>query len=286
MVSMPILHACAPLLDSTNNRKSLDLQKKLSVLERAAQGRLGLSLINTVSNDHFSYRAEERFPFCSTFKVLVAAAILNQSMQDHHLLTKRIYYSPTDLSTSGYAPITEKYLNDGMTVEALCTATIQYSDNAAANLLMKELGGPQAITAFAQSIDDHVFRLDRWEPELNTAIPDDVRDTSTPLAMAQSLKKLVLSDALGLVQRALLATWLQGNTTGDKRIRASLPQDWLLGDKTGTGAYGTTNDVAVIWPKDGDPMVLTVYFTQFKKDAKPRDDVIAAATRIVLQKLD
>lgn len=283
MLATPVVNACAPVFHNKPSGKELALQKQLAALEQAAQGRLGVSLINTAHQHHFGYRADERFALCSTFKVILAAAILKQSMLNQQLLTQRIHYHADDVSTSGYAPITQKYLADGMTIEALCAATIQYSDNAAANLLLRVLGGPQALTAFTQSLGDKFFRLDRWEPELNTALPNDVRDTSTPLAMAKTLKKLVVGDALGLTQRAQLATWLQGNTTGDQRIRAAVPKSWTVGDKTGTGSYGTTNDVAVLWPSHGEPLILTVYFTQHKKDAKARDDVIAAATKIILK---
>ncbi len=285
MLAAPVMSACTPLFASTETNRYHALKKALAKLEVDAQGRIGLSLLNTASKQRFDYRADERFPFCSTFKVLVAGAVLKKSMQDNKLLKTTIHYTGDEVSASGYAPITEKYISQGMTVADLCAATLQYSDNAAANLLMKVLGGPIALTEFARDMDDHTFRLDRWEPALNTAIPDDLRDTTTPLAMTKTLKRLVLGDALGLSQRAQLTDWLQGNTTGDKRIRAGLAKEWTVGDKTGTGAYGTTNDVAVIWPVHGKPLVLSIYFTQAGKEAKPRDDVIAAATRIAIMSL-
>lgn len=285
MLATPVVSACAPLLSNKHNKAELTAHKQLAALEQSAGGRLGLSLINASNHHHINYRADERFAVCSTFKVILAAAILKQSMLDPQLLTQQIRYNADDVVSSGYAPITQKHQADGMSVVDLCAATIQYSDNTAANLLMKILGGPQALTAYAQSLGDHFFRLDRWEPQLNTAIPNDVRDTSTPLAMAKTLNTLVLGDALGLSQRAQLATWLQGNTTGDKRIRAATPKGWRVGDKTGTGSYGTTNDVAVIWLSQGEPLILTVYFTQAEKSAAPRDDVIASATQIILDAL-
>jgi beta-lactamase class A len=168
-----------------------------------------------------------------------------------------------------------------MTVAGLCAAALQYSDNTAANLLIRMAGGPQAVTAFARSIGDGEFRLDRWEAELNTAIPGDVRDTSTPGAMGRSLQRLVLGDALASPQREQLRDWLYGNTTGAARIKAGIPADWKIGDKTGSGDYGTANDIAVVWPPGSAPVVVAIYTTQARQDAKPRDDVISSAAKIV-----
>jgi beta-lactamase class A len=284
MLAVPAMSACSSFFAGTTKKQQTLLQK-LAALETSAKGRLGLCLGRIDGEVVVNYRAGERFALCSTFKVLIAAAALQHSVTDSTFLQKHIYYGLKDVSTSGYAPITEKYLSQGMSISELCAATIQYSDNAAANLLMRELGGPQGITDFARSLGDETFRLDRWEPDLNSALPQDERDTSTPLAIAKTLNKLVLGDALGISQREQLTTWLQGNTTGDKRIRAALPKNWTVGDKTGTGSYGTTNDVAVIWPPQGAPFVLAIYFTQTEKSAAPRDDVIAIATQIVLEAL-
>ncbi|HHL2500451.1 TPA: class A beta-lactamase BlaA [Yersinia enterocolitica] len=259
------------------------LDKQLAALEHSAKGRLGIAMINTGNGTKILYRGAQRFPFCSTFKFMLAAAVLDQSQSQPNLLNKHINYHESDLLS--YAPITRKNLAHGMTVSELCAATIQYSDNTAANLLIKELGGSAAVNQFARSIGDQMFRLDRWEPDLNTALPNDPRDTTTPAVMAASINKLVLGDALRPAQRSQLATWLKGNTTGDATIRAGAPTDWIVGDKTGSGDYGTTNDIAVLWPTKGAPIVLVVYFTQREKDAKPRRDVLAFATKIILSQI-
>lgn len=260
-------------------------QEELKKIEARSGGRLGVSAINMATDNRVEYRAEERFPFCSTFKVMVAAAILQRSTSDTALLQKRIRYKKEETEKSGYAPITQKYLADGMTVADLCAATLQYSDNAAVNFLMKELGGPAAITAYARSIGDNVFRLDRWEPELNSAIPGDERDTTTPASMENSLEKLTLGTALPQQQREQLMQWLKGNTTGGKRMLAGVPRGWQVADKTGTGSYGTTNDIGILLPPGGGALVTAIYFTQNEKDAKAREDVIASATRIVVAAL-
>lgn len=258
-------------------------QDRLAALESAAGGWLGVAALNTTNGAQISHRANERFPFCSTFKVLAASAILKRSAAENGLLQRRIAYTKAELVA--YSPITEKHVGDGLTVAELCAAALQYSDNTAANLLMKLLGGPAAVTAFARSIGDDQFRLDRWETELNTAIPGDPRDTSTPAAMAASLQRLALGNALGGAERERLVAWMRGNTTGATRIRAGVPADWQVADKTGSGDYGTANDVGVAWPPGKPPIVLAIYFTQRDKDAPYRNDVLASAARIAAEAL-
>lgn len=265
-----------------NERVTL-AEQKLAELEKASGGRLGVSALNTANGSYIRYRADERFPFCSTFKALLVAAVLKQSMDDSRIMQQHVSYAKDDLII--WSPATEKHLSNGMSVAELCAAAIQFSDNTAANLLLQTLGGPEALNSFTRSIGDSAFRLDRWEPDLNSAMPGDPRDTSTPDAMQKSLKRLVLGDMLAPPQREQLQAWLKGNTTGAQSIRAGVPEGWTVGDKTGGGYYGTTNDIALIWPPDGAPIVLAVYFTQKEKDAPARKDVIAAAARLVVEGL-
>jgi beta-lactamase class A len=163
-------------------------------------------------------------------------------------------------------------------------AAVQVSDNTAANLLMRQVGGPAGVTAFARSLGDDTFRLERWEPDLNSAIPGDPRDTTTPLAMMRTLRKLALGDALTPPARKLLVGWMLSSTTGAEKIRAGVPHDWKVADKTGSGSHGTTNTIAVMWPpaKERAPIVIAVYFTQ---SPKLRNDVVAAAARAVVAAL-
>ncbi|MBG3013028.1 class A beta-lactamase [Proteus faecis] len=274
-VSLISLLASPTLWANTNNT----IEAQLSELEKYSQGRLGVALINTEDNSQITYRGEERFAMASTSKVMAVAAVLKESEKQAGLLDKNITIKKSDLVA--YSPITEKHLVTGMSLAQLSAATLQYSDNTAMNKILDYLGGPTKVTQFARSINDVTYRLDRKEPELNTAIHGDPRDTTSPIAMAKSLQALTLGDALGLSQRQQLVTWLKGNTTGDHSIKAGLPKHWIVGDKTGSGDYGTTNDIAVIWPENHAPLILVVYFTQQEKDAKNRKDIIAKAAEIV-----
>lgn len=274
---MPIQAATAT--DKTNQST---IQKKLSELETSSNGRIGVYAISLDDNKKIQYRSEERFPFHSTVKVMVVAAILKKSMTDDTLLQQTIKYKKQDLVV--WSPITEKHIDEGMTISDLCAAAIMYSDNTATNLLINNLGGTEAVTAYARSIGDNTFRLDHIEPELNSN-PNDMQDTSTPAAMGVSLQQLTFGNVLASTQREQLINWMKNNTTGDKRIRAGVPKGWVVADKTGSGAYGITNDIGMIYPPKCSPIIVSLYFIQNKKDAANRDDVIASATRIVLDEL-
>ncbi|TFF39915.1 class A beta-lactamase [Pseudomonas sp. RIT623] len=257
------------------------VQHQLQQLEHSAGITLGLWALDTGSGKQLAYRAEQRFAFCSTFKAVLAGAILHRSETDSGLLNRRIAYAAEQLVV--YSPITEKHVGAGMTVAELCAATLQYSDNTAGNLLLEQVGGPAGLTAFARQLGDPTFRLDRNEPTLNTALPDDPRDTTTPLAMGVTLQRLLLGDALAPAGREQLQAWLKGNTTGDARIRAGVPKGWIVGDKTGSGDYGVANDVGIVWPKGRAPWILVVFSRGPQQSSPWNHEPIAAATRLVVQ---
>lgn len=261
-----------------------DARRRLRELEKGYPGRIGVHALNTGTGATLGYRADERFAIASTFKVLAAAAILRRAReQEPGLLDVLIRYGRDDLVT--YSPRCEMHLETGMTVRELCDATITYSDNGAANLLMRRIGGPSGITEFARSLGDSRTRLDRWEPDLNTNVPGDRRDTTTPASMTADLDKLILGDALHPRDRDQLIRWLLENTTGDKRIRAGLPKDWRVGDKTGSPAYGGVNDVAVAWPPRQAPWIISVYTTRLDPDTPGEDRIAEDITRIVVDTL-
>jgi beta-lactamase class A len=267
------------------NVQSTSIQKQLAELETSSKGRIGVYAINTANNMHLEYRANERFPTGCTSKVIGVATILNKSMNDSALLLQRISYSKKDLTN--WNPITEKYLSSGMTVEQLCAASISYSDNTAMNLLVKQMGGLDQMTHFAHSVGNTSFRQDNgWPEEAYSGGKGDFKDSSTPKDMANSLQKLAFTDALDKPQREMLISWLKANTTGDFRIRAGLPKGWIVADKTGTGgAYGTTNDLGIIWPPQCAPIIMAIYYTSDGIGAVKREDIVASATHLLISKL-
>jgi beta-lactamase class A len=255
------------------------LQAEFARIEKEIDGRLGIAALDTRDGSMASYRADERFPMCSTFKALAAAAVLARVDIGKEQLDRRIRYEAKHLVT--YSPVTEKNVETGMTLAEICEAAITLSDNTAGNLQLAAIGGPEGFTAYLRTLGDTVTRLDRIETALNEATPGDPRDTTTPAAMTENLHKLVLGDALSAKSRAQLKTWLVANKTGDTRIRAGVPAGWTVGDKTGTGERGTNNDVGILWPPGRAPMILCVYLTETSASFEARNATIAAVAQAV-----
>lgn len=266
-----------------NAKTGGDAERKLAGLEEKAGGRLGIALVGSDGERLVAYRGGERFPICSTFKFLAAALVLKRVDAGKEELDRRVTYGKKDLVT--YSPTTEKHVGDGMTIAEICEAALTLSDNTAGNLMLDSFGGPGGLTEFARSLGDRHTRLDRYETELNEAKAGDPRDTTTPLSMAADMQRILLGDVLSEGSRRQLARWMIANKTGDARIRAGLPDRWKVGDRTGTGENGTANDVAIIWPEDGAPFVMTAYLTECRGSPDERSATIAEAARIVVADL-
>jgi beta-lactamase class A len=246
-------------------------------LEETFHARLGVYAVDTGSAATVEHRADERFPYGSTFKALAAGAVLAVTSPEQRETVVR--YSADDLVD--YSPVTEQHAGTGMTLNDIAVAAVTRSDNTAANLLLDRLGGPQGFEDALRAIGDTVTDPARVEPELNEGRPGDVRDTSTPRALTGSLQAYALGDALDAPDRAVLEGWLRANTTGTELIRAGLPADWEVGDKTGSAGYGTRNDIAVVRPPGGAPIVLAVLSTREAEGAEHDDALIAQAARVV-----
>jgi len=249
-------------------------------IESAVGGRLGVAVLDTATGRTEGQRLDERFPMCSTFKWLVASLVLQRVDAGQEQLARRIRFGADALlSNSG---ITEKHVGDeGMTVGELCEAAVTVSDNAAANLLLKSVGGPAAITRHARSLGDTKTRLDRIEPALNESRPGDPRDTTTPRAMSVALRSALLSNALSPAGRAQLMQWMVATKTGGERLRAGMPAAWRVGDKTGTGSRGSTNDVAIVMPPNRAPLIVVAYLTQTSASMDRRNAALADVGRAV-----
>ena len=238
------------------------LQEAIARIEAESGGRLGVALHDTGTGRRFAYRGNERFAMCSTFKLLLAGAVLARVQQRAERLDRRLPIHGSD--AIGHAPFTTKRIGGTATVAELCRAMVVESDNGAANLMLATIGGPAALTRFLRHTGDTVTRLDRTEPSLNEATPGDPRDTTTPLAMLGSAERLWLGLVLAPANRAQLTNWAIECRTGLERLRAGLPTGWRAGDKTGTGDRGTYNDVAIFWPPQRKPVLVTSYLSESK----------------------
>jgi len=248
-------------------------------IESSVGGRLGVAVLDSATGALVGQRLDERFPMCSTFKALVAAQVLARVDAGQEHLDRRIPIAPADLLE--WAPTTARQVGTAMSVADLCEAAITVSDNTAANLLLASVGGPAAVTAFARRLGDEATRLDRTEPTLNEALPGDPRDTTTPRAMAATLRTLMLGDALSPAGRSRLVAWMTANQTGDKRLRAGLPHDWRVADKTGTGSRGATNDMGLLWPPRRAPLVVVAYLADCQAPSEARERALADVARAI-----
>ncbi|WP_243633201.1 class A beta-lactamase [Paenibacillus xerothermodurans] len=256
-------------------------EQSFAQLEQQFAAHLGVFAIDTGTGRTVAYQADKRFAYTSTFKALAAGAVLLNSSTEE--LDENITYSADDLVT--YSPVTEKHVTTGMTLREICDAAVRYSDNTAGNLLLKRLGGPAGFEAALRQIGDTVTQADRYEIDLNEAVPGDDRDTSTARALATSLQAFALSDVLPENERSILTDWLKRNTTGAELIRAGVPQGWTVGDKTGAGGYGTRNDIGIVWPPNGDPIVMAVLSSRDTQDAAYDNALIAHATKVAVNAL-
>ncbi len=255
---------------------------QIRALEQRHGGRLGVAILDTGNRRIVEHRGGERFPLCSTVKLHAAAYVLARVDQHDEQLDRRIVY-PQDYLVP-YSPKSEKFAGDiGMTMGDICEAALTLSDNTAGNLMLDSFGGPGALTRYLRSIGDSHTRLDRRETALNEGTPGDPRDTTTPLATLEVLRRTVLGDTLTPASRNQLATWLTANTTGNERLRAGVPRDWRVGDKTGSGDYNITNDIAVIWPEHRAPIVVAAYYTQAPASPKERNEILAEVGRVAAE---
>jgi beta-lactamase class A len=264
-----------------------DLDSRFADIEASTGGRLGVVVFDAHGVQRVSYRPGERFPMCSTFKVLAVGDVLTQADAGSLSLERRVQYTKADLLS--YAPITRRFVGRGwMTVRELCAATISLSDNSAVNLLLEQIGGPPGLTRYVRTLGDRFTRLDRIEPFMSSGIPGDPRDTTTPEAMGFDVYRLLLKNVLSANSRALLIGWLRRSTTGLNLLRAGFPPSWRVGDKTGLGgqlnAFGdssTRNDVAIVWPPGHAPFIVSAYLTGAKVAAVHRDAALAEVGRTV-----
>jgi len=257
-----------------------------AALEAASSGRLGVTLLDTASGRRVGHRQDERFPMCSTFKAVLTATVLANADEGTLSLDRRLPIEAADIVA--HSPGTTRHVGKDISVRDLCRTTMVTSDNTAANLLLGVVGGPRGVTDWLSVIGDTVTRNDRLEPEMNRFALDDPRDTTSPAAMAATLQRAVLGDALSPASRQQLADWLIDNDTGSTCIRAGVDARWRVGEKTGSNGVDTRNDIGVLWPlAGGTPWVLTCYLQGAADiDSAARDAVLARAATLAQQVID
>ncbi|MFC5185382.1 class A beta-lactamase [Actinomadura harenae] len=267
-----------------------DVQKELRKLETSYQGRIGAYAIDTGTGKTVGYRAHERMPSNSTFKAILCGAVLHKARTaDPGLMSRTFHWTKEDVVDSSPVTGTDENIKNGLTAAQLCEATITTSDNTAANVLLKQVvGGPAGMTRYYRSLGDPAGRLDRYETELNHWNPGEKHDTIMPACMARDLEKLTVGTALVAEDRQQLTTWLKATDTGDERIRAGVPQGWIVGDKTGTadGWYAAADDIAIAWPPSGGaPVIIAIFTHRDAKDAAFDNRVLAKTTTILMRGL-
>ncbi|MGW0006970.1 class A beta-lactamase [Nocardia grenadensis] len=271
-----------PAAPTTVEQKTVDLSNTLMALQAKYNVLFGIAAVDTRGGRTFEWNADDRFALCSTFKVYAVAAILRLAERKELDLNDKVAITRQDIVMS--SPVVSDHVGELMSYYELSRAALVRSDNTAANLLLRRLGGPRAVTEFARTVNDSQTRLDRWEPELNEARAGDPRDTGTASALATGYRKLVLGDGLSTEYRRMLTSWMRSSVTSRQRLRAGLPVGWVAADRTGSGAYGTANDAGVVWSPAGTSLVLVVFSrsTTGYPMAAGADAAVADATAAVL----
>jgi beta-lactamase class A len=256
----------------------------LADVEASVGGRVGVFALDTGSGLSLAHRDEERFTMCSTFKWVLAAAVLERIDRAELALDERVPYGSADLLA--YAPVTTAHVGEGaISIEALTHAAVTVSDNTAANLLLAKVGGPAGVTAFCRRLGDGVTRLDRDEPSLNENKPGDAQDTTSPRAMVSVMRAVLCGEVLSRTSRERLLGLMNTCETGNKRLRAGLPKGWTVGDKTGTGARGACNDVAIAVPPGRAPILIAAYLSDGSASDEKREAAHVAIAKLAVEHL-
>ncbi|MDH4981758.1 class A beta-lactamase [Hyphomicrobium sp. D-2] len=258
----------------------IDVEARLAEIEKNAKGRLGVTIIDTQNGERYGHRWNERFPLCSTFKLLAGAYVLDRGDHDEDNIDRKIKFTAADIVD--HSPITKDRVGgDGMTLRELAQAAVTHSDNTAANLVLDNVGGPQGLTAYLRSLGDAATRLDRKEPELNDVPKGDPRDGTLPRVISSTVHRILLGNVLSNASRDQLTEWLKASTTGKERIQAGLREGWTAAGKTGTCAHGSTNELAIIYPPNRDPIIAAVFLTDSDASLEERNKTLAEVGRTI-----
>ena len=264
--------AAQPLFAQPRGRRiTIPFDPAIAAIERKHGGRLGVFALDTATRKTMNWRADERFTMCSTFKVLLAAQVLAKVDAGTESTGRKLFYDPGDLILG--SPVTARHVDEGaLSIAVLTRAIVETSDNTAAILLMRAMGGPEALTRFVRSLDDEATRMDRYESEAN--LYDPLLDTTTPRAIILTLRRILMGKVLSARSGQLLESWMIAATTGTDRLRAAFPQRWIAGDKTGTSAARQTNDIAFLRPPGRRPLLIAAYYDAPRVSASQREQAL------------
>jgi beta-lactamase class A len=277
MTGLPLLAAAAP-------DRFAALRRAITAVERSAGGPIGISLLDTHTGERFGHRANDRFPLCSTFKLLLAARLLHGADKAQWAMAERLPVTKADMLFN--APFTEKRIGGTASLLELAEAMAVLSDNPAANIALAKVGGPAALTAWLRSIADQTTRIDRNEPEMNNETPGDPRDTTTPTAMLATSRALVEGRILSPAARRTLFGWMQASKTADTMIRAALPLGWQEANKTGAGSWRARNIVSVITPPGRKPTWVAAYLFAAKSELAERNRQFVPLGRAIVESVN
>ena len=248
------------------------VEKEIKFIEKNLSAHIGVAVLNTKTGDHWHYKGNERVPLASTFKTIACAKLLHDAESDKALLGRTVLVKSEELVT--YSPITEKYVGQEIKLKDACAATMQTSDNTAANIIINAVAGTQGITDFIRSIGDDVTRLDRFEPELNEALLNDIRDTTTPNAITKTINTLLFGSVLSKPSQQQLKEWMVNNQVTGNLLRSVLPEDWKIADRSGAGGFGTRSITAVVWGEAQSPLIISIYIAQTEASFSERNEAL------------
>lgn len=273
--------AVSSLSSSAASDGNDELFVQVKNIEARLKARAGVAVYDTTTGKSWNYKSDERFPMCSTFKTLACAALLYSVDNSKDRLDRVLPITRQDIAS--YSPVTELHVGGNMSLSDLCAATMKLSDNTAANLILDAIGGPASLTAFIRMTGDTTTRLDRRETDLNEGAPGDARDTTTPAAMAKTVERLVLGEILSPKSRQQLKDWMIANEVAGSLVRAGVPADWVVADRSGAGGHGSRAVVAVMWPPQSDPIIAAIYITETEASFDERNAAIAEIGRAISQ---
>ncbi|MGI9280766.1 MAG: class A beta-lactamase [Endozoicomonas sp.] len=257
------------------------VEEKVIALEKRLDARIGVSIYEVSTKKGWSYKGNQRFPLMSTFKTLACAKLMNDA--DNNKLSLNSATTVTKEMLVTYSPVTAKQVGKNISLEKACEATMLTSDNTAANIVLEHIGGPSELTNFLRSTGDSVSRLDRIETKLNEGKPGDLRDTTTPEAIVQTLNQLVFGNVLSEPSKNQLKQWMIENQVADGLLRSVLPDGWSIADRTGAGGYGSRGIAAIVWPEYKPPFIVSIYITETDSSFDARNSAIAEIGELIFK---